>query len=120
MPQKRDPTTEEIAAQARAAVERAIQRHIPGLRLPDDLIGELGATKGCVLRGLKRRYRPCGEIYQCPFADVAGRNFRPTKAKFGRVIRDKVYGPDRLGCPATEHSVSEGRLCQFYSPATHG
>ncbi|MGE0684252.1 MAG: alpha/beta fold hydrolase [Candidatus Binatia bacterium] len=71
MPQKRYPTTEEIAAQARAAVDRAIQRHIPGLKLPDNLVGELGATPKDIVHAqgtLKLyRYRPlCDEIYRVP------------------------------------------------------
>ena len=75
MPQKRYPTTEEIAAQARAAVDRAIQRHIPGLKLPDNLIGELGATPKDVIHAqgtLKLyRYRPlCDEIYRVPIVLV--------------------------------------------------
>src|SRR5260221_10965816 len=75
MPHARRPSTEEIAAQARAAVERAIQRHIPGLRLPDDLTGELGATPKDVIyaRGTLKlyRYRPqCDEIYRVPIVLV--------------------------------------------------
>jgi len=71
MPQRRYPTPEEIAAQARAVVERAIQRRIPGLKLPDDLIGELGATPKDVIyaQGTLKlyRYRPlCDEIYRVP------------------------------------------------------
>lgn len=71
MPQRRYPTAEEIATQARAAVDRAIQRHIPGLKLPADLIGELGATPKDVIHAqgtLKLyRYRPlCDEIYRVP------------------------------------------------------
>src|SRR5215470_3266550 len=70
MPNAR-PSTEEIAAQARAAVERAIQRHIPGLRLPDDLTGELGATPKDVIYAQETlklyRYRPQrDEIYRVP------------------------------------------------------
>ena len=34
MQQERHLSTEEIAAQARATVDRAIQRHIPGLGCP--------------------------------------------------------------------------------------
>src|SRR5215470_3435682 len=65
------PSVEEIAARARATVERAIQRHIPGLRLPDDLTGELGATPKDVIyaQGTLKlyRYRPqCDEIYRVP------------------------------------------------------
>ena len=71
MPQKRYPTTEEIAAQARATVERAIQRHIPGLSLPNDLIGELGATPKDVIhtQGTLKLYRYrslCDEVYRVP------------------------------------------------------
>ncbi len=70
MPNAR-PSVEEIAARARAVVERAIQRHIPGLKLPDDLTGELGATPKDVIytQGTLKlyRYRPqCDEIYRVP------------------------------------------------------
>src|SRR5215471_18963000 len=75
MKQERPPSTEEIAAQARATVERAIQRHIPGLSLPNDLIGELGATPKDVIhtQGTLKlyRYRPlCEEIYRVPIVLV--------------------------------------------------
>src|SRR5215831_2729280 len=75
MPQEHSPVTEEIAAQARTAVERAIQRHIPGLSRPDDLIGELGATPKDVIhtQGTLKlyRYRPlCEEIYRVPIVLV--------------------------------------------------
>jgi len=59
MPRRRCPTTEKIAVQALATVDRAIQRHIPGLKLPEDLIGELGATPKDVIhaRGALKLYR---------------------------------------------------------------
>jgi len=71
MPHKRYPSTEEIAVQARAAVERAIQRHIPGLKRPDELIGELGGTPKDIIhaQGTLKLYRYralCDEIYRVP------------------------------------------------------
>ncbi|HXG21899.1 MAG TPA: alpha/beta fold hydrolase [Methylomirabilota bacterium] len=75
MPQEQRIPTEEIAAQARAAVDRAIQRHIPGLRSPSELIGELGVTPKDVIytQGTLKlyRYRPlCDEIYRVPIVLV--------------------------------------------------
>lgn len=75
MPQERRISMEEIAAQARAAVDRAIQRHIPGLRSPSELIGELGVTPKDVIytQGTLKlyRYHPlCDEIYRVPIVLV--------------------------------------------------
>jgi polyhydroxyalkanoate synthase len=75
MRQERQFSTEEIAVQARAAIDRAIQRNIPGLKLPEDLIGELGATPKDVIysQGTLKlyRYRPlCDEIYRVPIVLV--------------------------------------------------
>jgi len=75
MQQEQHLSTEKIAAQARATVDRAIQRHIPGLRLPDDLTSELGATPKDVIyaKGTLKlyRYRPlCDEIYRVPIVLV--------------------------------------------------
>jgi len=82
MRQERQPSKEEIAAQARAAVDRAIQRHIPGLSLPDDLTGELGTTPKDVIHAhgtLKLfHYRPlCDEIYRVPILLVMSLVSRP-------------------------------------------
>ena len=70
-----NPSTDEIAARARAAVERAIQRNIPGLTSLDELTGELGTTPKDVIHTegtLKLyRYRPlCDEIYRVPIVLV--------------------------------------------------
>ena len=75
MQQEPAPSTEEIAAQARAAVDRALQRHIPGLGSLDELTGELGATPKDVIysKGTLKlyRYRPlCDEIYRVPIVLV--------------------------------------------------
>lgn len=82
MQQERYPSAEEIAVQARATVDRAIQRHIPGLRLPDDLTGELGATPKDVIyaKGTLKlyRYHPlCDEIYRIPIVLVMSLVSRP-------------------------------------------
>ena len=79
---ERQPSVEEIAAQARTAVERAIQRHLPGLRVPDDLTGELGATPKDVIhtQGTLKlyRYRPlCDEVYRVPLLLVMSLVSRP-------------------------------------------
>ena len=79
---ERQPSMEEIAAQARAAVERAIQRHIPGLSVPDDLTGELGVTPKDVIhtQGTLKlyRYRPlCDEVYRVPLLLVMSLVSRP-------------------------------------------
>jgi polyhydroxyalkanoate synthase len=71
MQQEQRSLTEEIAAQARAAVARAIQRHIPGLSPLDEIIGELGATPKDVIhsQGTLKLYRYrslCDEIYRVP------------------------------------------------------
>jgi polyhydroxyalkanoate synthase len=68
-------STAEIAAQARAAVARALQRHIPGLNSLDELTGELGVTPKDVVysKGTLKlyRYRPlCDEIYRVPIVLV--------------------------------------------------
>jgi polyhydroxyalkanoate synthase len=75
MPQEQHLSIEEIAVQARAAVERAIQRRIPGLSQPEDLIGELGATPKDVIhtQGTLKLYRYhslCDEIYRVPIVLV--------------------------------------------------
>ncbi len=79
---ERQLSMEEIAAQARAAVERAIQRYIPGLSVPDDLTGELGATPKDVIhtQGTLKlyRYRPlCDEVYRVPLLLVMSLVSRP-------------------------------------------
>ncbi|NOT53599.1 MAG: alpha/beta fold hydrolase [Deltaproteobacteria bacterium] len=75
MLQEQRPSIEEIAAQARAAVDRALQRHIPGLGSLDELTGELGTTPKDVIynQGTLKlyRYRPlCDEIYRVPIVLV--------------------------------------------------
>jgi polyhydroxyalkanoate synthase subunit PhaC len=75
MPQEQHLSREEIAAQARAAVDRALQRNIPGLTSLDELTGELGATPKDVIysKGTLKlfRYRPlCDEIYRVPIVLV--------------------------------------------------
>ena len=75
MRQEQRLSTEEIASQARAAVDRALQRHIPGLGSLDELTGELGTTPKDVIynQGTLKlyRYRPlCDEIYRVPIVLV--------------------------------------------------
>ncbi|MGE0820584.1 MAG: alpha/beta fold hydrolase [Candidatus Binatia bacterium] len=72
----------EVGAQARATVERAIQRHIPGLSLPPDLTVEVGTTPRDVVYARETlklyHYRPlCDEIYRVPVLLVMSLVSRP-------------------------------------------
>lgn len=118
MPSEQRPAAEEIAAQARAAVERAIQRHIPGLSLPDDLTGELGVTPKDVIhtQGTLKlyRYRPlCDEVYRVPILLVMSLVSRPyildlTKGQsFVEFLLQQGYDVYLIdwGVPRAEHAT---------------
>jgi len=75
-------SSEEVAVKARASVDRAIQRHIPGLPAPTELNVEVGLTPKDIVhaRGTLKlyHYRPLSdEVYRVPILFVMSLVSRP-------------------------------------------